>query len=395
MKKLRKFTICLCWFVFLTLVSSVPLLAADEKKVESDTTGKKISQIKIGDKGIIIKTQEGKEIEGESGKIILDEEGLIIAPESKETAAAQVNIKVGGSEVATIELEHGDMVKFGKDVTVDEDEKVNGDVVSIGGDVRVKGLVTGSAVSVGGNVFVFSTGIVETDAVSVGGDVIKEPGAIIKGQNVGLGFLPGRIWRFKSGPFLIQGVNFLFSIIMVLFLFFLGILILALAPKNVAKVKDKIRENMWKSGLIGFLGEILILPLFILLLITIIGIPVALLILPLAILLGMLLGYTSVSLIVGESLKENTNLKPQTQMMTLALGILAVQLLPLLSSFLKLFWGFFSPLALIFAIIGFLITYVVFTIGFGGAIQTLLGTRPKEKPAPTATPAPEQTSPQS
>jgi hypothetical protein len=285
------------------------------------------------------------------------------------------------------------MVRFGKDVTVDEGEKVNGDVVSIGGDIRVKGLVTGSAVSIGGNVFISSTGIVETDAVSVGGDVIKEPGAIIKGQNVGLGFLPGKIWRFNGGHYFFRGASFVFSIIKVLFFFFLGILVLALAPKNVAKVRDKIKENMWKSGLIGFLGEVLILPVFILLLITIIGIPVALLILPLAILLGMLLGYTSVSLIVGEKLKESTNLKPQTQLATLALGILAVESFSIFSSFLKMFWGFFSPLALILGIIGFLIIYVVFTIGFGGAIQTLLGTRPKEKPVPTTAPAPEQASP--
>ncbi len=392
MKKLRKLTMYLCLSLFLILTFSALLLASDEKKVESDTTGKRISQIKIGDKGIIIKTQEGKEIEGKPGKIILDEEGLIIAPEAEETTAAQVKIKMGGKEIATIELEHGDMVKFGKNVTVDEGERVNGDVVSIGGDVRVRGLVTGSAISIGGNVFISSTGIVETDAVSVGGDVIKEPGAIIKGQNVGLGFLPGKIWRINGGHYFFRGASFVFSIIKVLFFFFLGILVLALAPKNVVKIRDKIKENMWKSGLIGFLGEILILPLFILLLVTIIGIPVALLILPLAVLLGMLLGYTSVSLIVGESLKENTNLKPQTQMMTLALGILAVQFFSLFSSFLKIFWGFFSPLALILGIIGFLIVYVVFTIGFGGAIQTLLGTRPKEKPAPAA---PEQPSPQS
>lgn len=394
MEKHKKFSIYMSLLLSIILVFSVFVFAEDKKETKADTTGKRITQIKIGDKGIIIETQEGKELEGKPGKIILDEKGLIIAPEDIETTATQVKIKMGGKEVATIELEHGDMVKFGKDVRVDEGEKVKGDVVSIGGDVRVNGLVTGSAVSIGGNVFISSTGIVETDAVSVGGDVIKEPGAIIKGESVGLSFLPTHIWRLKSVPFLYNGAGFIFSIITVMFLFFLGILVLALAPKNVAKVKAKVKENMWKSGLIGFLGEILILPVFVLLLITIIGIPVALVILPLAILLGMLLGFTSVSLIVGENLKENTNLKPQTQMMTLALGILAVEFFFIFSSFLKLFWGGFLPLALIFAIIGFLITYVVFTIGFGGAIQTLLGTRPKEKPVPV-TPSPEQAPPQS
>ena len=163
--------------------------------------------------------------------------------------------------------------------------------------------------------------------------------------------------------------------------------------KNIEKIKDEVIHNPWKSTLIGFLGEILILPAFILLLITIIGIPVAILILPLFILIAMILGYASVSLIVGEKLKQNTNLKPQTQMLTLALGILAVEFMSLFASFLRIFCGLFSPLCLIFAILGFMITYVVFTIGFGGAILTLLGTRPKDKAAPI-TPTPEPVSPQ-
>jgi ABC-type multidrug transport system permease subunit len=107
----------------------------------------------------------------------------------------------------------------------------------------------------------------------------------------------------------------------------------------------------------------------------------------------MIMGYASVSLIVGEKLKQNTNLKPQTQMLTLALGVLAVEFMSLFASFLRIFCGLFSPLCVIFAILGFMITYVVFTIGFGGAILTLLGTRPKDKIAPT-TPTPEPVSPQ-
>jgi len=392
MERLKKLSIYLTLSLFLILVFSVSLWSSDEKETKPDTTRQKITQIKIGDEGIIIKTQEEKELKEKSGKIVLDEEGLIISPEAKETTT-QIKIKTR-EYTTTVELEHGDIVKFGKDITVDEGEKVNGDVVSIGGDVRVNGLVTGSAVSIGGNVFVSSIGIIETDAVSVGGDVTREPGAIIKGQRVGLSFLPRHISRSIAGPYFFRGASFLLSFFKVLFLFFLGIVVLALVPKNVQKIKDKITQNIWKSGLVGFLGEILILPAFILLLITVIGIPVALLILPLAILLGILLGYTGVSLLVGEKLKQNTNLKPQTQMMTLALGILAVEFFSLFSSFLKVFWGLFSPLAFVFAILGFLITYVVVTIGFGGAILTILGTRPKDEPVPP-TPASEPTPPQS
>jgi hypothetical protein len=55
--------------------------------------------------------------------------------------------------------------------------------------------------------------------------------------------------------------------------------------------------------------------------------------------------------------------------------------------FLRDFLWYILAFLCYFAILGFVITYVVFTIGFGGAILTLLGTRPKEKAA-TTTPHP-------
>src|SRR3989337_1843274 len=383
MKKINKSSTILILYLFLFFFSSANLHAQGKEKTAPDTTGQKITEIKIGDQGITIMTQEGKEIKEKPGEVVVGKEGIkITTTEPKETTTTEIKIKLGGKTATAVELNEGDIVKFGKDITVEEGEKIPGDVVCIGGGGYGKGTVEGSVVSIGGDVFLSSTGVIEKDATSIGGDVKKEPGAIIKGQTQGLSFLPGDFFGFHPITFWNRGIGFLFTLLMILFLFFLSIVALALVPKNVQKIKDEISRNAWKSALIGFLGEILILPVFILLLITIIGIPVAFLILPLFILIAMILGYTSVSLIVGEKLKQNTNLKPQTQMLTLALGILAVEFISLFASFLRIFCGLFSPLCLIFAILGFMITYVVFTIGFGGAILTLLGTRPKEKPVP-------------
>ena len=375
---------------FYLFLSSAYPQTSEKKKNSQDTTGQKITEIKIGDQGITIKTQEGKEIKEKSGAIVVGKEGIkVTATEPGETTHTEIKIELP-KHTTTVELNEGDIVKFGKDVTVEKGDTVSGDVVCIGGDVYVKGMVEGSVVSIGGDVFVSSTGVIEKDATSIGGDVNKEPGAIVRGQTQGLGFLPGRFFVFHPGAFWSRGIGFLITLLISLFLFFLSIISLALVPRNIQKIKDEVSRNAWKSALIGFLGEILILPAFILLVITIIGIPVAFLVLPLFILIAMILGFTGVSLIVGEKLKQNTNLKPQTQMLTLALGILAVEFLSLFANFLRIFCGLFSPLCVIFAILGFMITYVVFTIGFGGAILTLLGTRPKDKATPiTPTPAPE------
>jgi len=393
MKKTNKSSTVLILSFFLFLFFSVNLQAQVKKTTPPDTTGQKITEIKIGDQGITIKTQEGKEIKEKPGEVVAGrEESKITTTEPKETTHTEIKIKLP-KHTTTVELNEGDVVKFGKDVTVEKGDTVSGDVVCIGGNVDVKGTVEGSVVSIGGDVFVSSTGVIEKDATSIGGDVKKEPGAIVRGQTQGLSILPGRFFVFHPGAFWSRGIGFLFTLLMILFLFFLSIISLALVPRNIQKIKDEISRNAWKSALIGFLGEILILPAFILLLITIIGIPVALLILPLFILIAMILGYTSVSLIVGEKLKQNTNLKPQTPMLTLALGILAVEFMSIFANFLRIFCGIFSPLCVIFAILGFMITYVVFTIGFGGAILTLLGTRPKDKivlASPTPEPAPPQ-----
>ncbi|HVP35569.1 MAG TPA: hypothetical protein VMT04_01105 [Terriglobales bacterium] len=392
MKKYIKLSALFFLVFHLFLLSAYPQ-TSEKKKNPQDTTGQKITEIKIGDQGITIKTQEGKEIKEKTGAVVVGKEGVkITTTEPAETSHTEIKIQLP-KHTTTVELNEGDVVKFGRDITVEAGEKVPGDIVCIGGDVYVKGTVEGSVVSIGGDVFVSSTGVIEKDATSIGGDVKKEPGAIIRGQTQGLGFVPGRFLIFHPGAFWSRGIGFLITLLIILFTFFLSIISIALVPKNIQKIKEEVSRNVWKSALIGFLGEILILPAFILLIITIIGIPVAFLVLPLFILVAMILGFTSVSLIVGEKLKQNTNIKPQTQMLTLALGIFAIEFLWLFASFLRIFCGIFSPFCIIFAILGFVITYVVSTIGFGGAISTLLGTRPKDKPAPVV-PTPETVPPQ-
>jgi hypothetical protein len=373
-------------------------------KAKSDTTeiqkGKlpsKAAEIRIDQEGIRIRTEEGKELEV-GGKEI--EEGIIIDDES---------IKIGDLKIDLIELEelktierakkrakkvytvNHDIVKTGRDIVVEEYEEVCGDVVVIGGDVTVKGTVCENVIAVGGNVLVKSTGIIEGDAVGIGGDVETEPGAIIRGERVGvsfcrpipqvrhlLGFPTTTVIRFP--PFFggFGGLALFVRIIKIMLFLFLGIIVISIVPKNVTKVKDKIRQDFLKSALVGFVAQILILPIFILLIVTIIGIPVALLVEPLLILVALILGYTGVSYFIGEKLREGTSLKPETPMMTLVIGILAVECVLLLARVVGIFGHFILPFSWILTFIGWVIWYVAVTVGFGACILTRLGTRPKE-----------------
>jgi hypothetical protein len=281
---------------------------------------------------------------------------------------------------------------MGRDIVVEEYEKVDGDVVAVGGDVTVKGTIIGDVVAVGGDVFVDSTGVIEGDAVSIGGNVEKEPGAVIKGEKVGVSFLPKKLFKpipqvvfppahmFRFPPLFggFGGLALFARILKIMLLLFLGIVVISIVPKNVAKVKDKVRQDFLKSALVGFAGEILIIPVFLLLIVTIIGIPVAILVEPLLILAALILGYTGISYFIGEKLREGTSLKPESPMMTLVIGILVVESVLLLARVVGIFGHFLFAFSWILTFVGWMIWYVAITVGFGASILTRLGTRPKE-----------------
>ena len=388
--------------------------ASKKGEAKSDTTeikeGKlpsKAAEIRIDEEGIYFRTEEGKELQVAEEGIIFDEEGIKIGDlelgleELKELEIPRIEISAAekaekrARKVYTV---NRDIVKMGRDIVVEEYEEVEGDVVAVGGDVTVKGAVTGNVVAVGGEVFVASTGVVEGDAVSVGGDVEKETGAVIRGERVGISVFPKQFFRpfhprvfpsihiFRFPPLLggFHGLALFSRIVKIMLFLFLGIVVISIVPKNVAKVSDRIKQDFLKSALVGFVAEILILPIFILLIVTIIGIPVALLAEPLLILVALILGYTAVSYFIGQKLRESTSLKPDTPLMTLVIGILALESVLLLARVVGIFGNFLFAFSWILTFIGWMIWYVAVTVGFGASILTRLGTRPKEVKASEA-----------
>jgi hypothetical protein len=381
-------------------------------------------EIRISESEIYVRTKDGEEfLVGADGEIripTLDHKSYILRGEEPidEIILDDGKIKIGDEEFDLKNLESlealeklqrikiprvritprmrtGEGVfKMGSDVVVEEDESVDGDVVSLFGSVTVKGAVSGDAVAIGGDVDVQSTGMVEGNAVSIGGSVIKRGGAVVEGEKISVGFFRGQPLRISS-PFIanrfpVNTISFITRFFKILLLIFLGIVVISVAPKQTTKVKAKIEQNFLKSGLVGLLAQILILPIFILLIITIIGIPLALLLEPILILIALVLGYTAVCMFVGEKIKQHTSLRPDTRIMILIIGILAVELVPLTARMIGVFGGVFSPLVWIITVIGWLIGYVVITVGFGAAVMTRLGTRPKDTaPVPNKASPPE------
>ena len=373
-------------------------------------------EIRINEKEIYVRTEDGQEfLVGEDGEIRIptaDRKDYVLkGGEGLDQIVVEGGkIKIGDREIdltdlkglesldrlpriklprvpATPREQAGEGVfRMGSDVVVEEDESIDGDVVALWGNVIVKGVVSGDAVSIGRDVDVYPTGVVEGSAVSIGGNVTKRSGAVVEGEKVSVGFLRGQALRFP--PFVVTRVNvptvaLVARILKILLLIFVGIVVVSVAPRQVNKVQAGIKQNFLKSGLVGFLAEILVLPIFLLLIITIIGIPVALLVEPILILAALFLGYAGVCLFIGEKIREHTSLKPDTRIMTVIIGILAVESVPLAARAIGIFGNLFSPLTFIITLIGWLIGYVVITVGFGAAVLTRLGTRPKDvAPAP-------------
>jgi hypothetical protein len=386
-KNCRKIPVLI--LVFLVLSMALAFAVDEERVAEEEEPISKIDtvravEIRIGDEGIYIRTETGQELryrKGDIPDVDLELEAVPLLPALPPVERTRIRMPRVPSLFT--EIVRNDIVKAGSDIVVEENELVKGDVTALGGDVTIRGKVDGSVVAVGGDIMVTPTGEIEKDATSIGGDIRKEAGGLIRGQVVEVGFVPRDILRMPFRPVILRpgfsgGFALSALIFKILLLLFIGLVVFSVAPGHVGKVKAKLEKEMLKSGLVGFLGEVLILPIFVLLLITIIGIPVALLVQPLLILLAVVVGYTAASLYIGEKVKENTNIKPRTALLTLLLGIIVIELIPVVALLIGAAGGPGSAVRFILSLIYWALIYLILTIGFGAVILTRFGTRPKE-----------------
>jgi hypothetical protein len=75
-----------------------------------------------------------------------------------------------------------DVVRFGRDVTVNQGETLDGDVVVFGADGRIDGRVNGDVVVLGGRLTLGPNADVTGNAVTVAGTLSRDPGARVGGD---------------------------------------------------------------------------------------------------------------------------------------------------------------------------------------------------------------------
>jgi hypothetical protein len=307
--------------------------------------------------------------EGQHHKVITLKSGPRI--EVNKDKPGSINIQIGDEYYE----EGKDIVKFGESVEIDTGRIVEGDVVVIGGSLKICGTVKGDAVCMGGTLSVCSTGVIEGDAVSIGGTVVKEPNAKIMGDEVSMGnFVPG--WVFK-GPWPKYGLRFAgFTIF-----FMKALIVLLITWILVMVLSDRIRvvgDTAAKRPLASFgLGLVILLltPIaMVLLCITIIGIPVAIL-LPIGLVIIGFLGYTGIAYAFGRKLfgRGTDGIVRAT-----IVGVLILEAIPLVGKLLCIPGGPICIIGLPIRIVGFAVIACAIAMGLGAAVLSKLGQQPRK-----------------
>jgi len=340
---------------------------ADSLAVEEEY-GRKSSRIRIS----------GGEIEFDDGAVIrIDRDAIRISVEEALREAEEAIEEIEDLECEYHMIRRSDKVRLGEDVYVGRRELVNGDVVSVGGDVIIEGKVAGDAVAVFGDIRLEHTAVVNGEAVSVFGRLIEEPGSHVRGQSISIGpdFICGRLWEDSScPPFMFKrGWWSMASLVLMGILILISLLVAMVFRDGIGRVNAAVRGDVLKAWLFGLLTEVVLFVVTLILTITVIGIPLAVL-LWIVVGLACLWAFVGVSLRVGEAVSGNSA-GSRSKVGHVFVGALVLLLVPAIARILSIIGGMFWGPALGIRILGSLIVWFALTTGLGAVVMTRFGTR--------------------
>jgi uncharacterized RDD family membrane protein YckC len=278
-------------------------------------------------------------------------------------------------EVPAGETVKGDAVAVMGSVTVDGE--VMHDAVAVMGDNTINGTVHHDVVAVMGDMTLGPKAKVDGSVVCVGGEIHRDPGAVVGGevrvQPIGGHAFEGisNWWGqgLKHGRPLAIGAHLGWLWIVTAFSIAFYALLALIFPEKIRNCGDKLILEPGLAILAGVLGILALPVLFVLLCITIIGIPVALLVLPAGTLLVAMFGKGAIYGLVGRRLTGDRY--------HLAVAVM-------------LGAGLFVVLYLV-PILGLVLSLLVWFCGFGCAVLSIFGRAPKPAAvvaaAPTVPPA--------
>lgn len=289
----------------------------------------------------------------------------------------------------------GDLVVFGGNVTVEEDASLLGDLVVFGGTVVMDGVINGDIVVIGGQVRLGEQAVVNGDVATIGGQVQQAEGAVVSGDVVNnispqVQLPSGRIPPIVDVPnvHIPSVINTSFNpfweagrvLGSALIVSFLGVLASLFFQKQLDHASQAVVKQPLMTTSIGLLTiVVMIIAAF-----TIILLPVVLLgLIPLA--FAWLFGVISMGQEIGDRFARAIH-QDWTQVITTGVGTFV--LVVIVASIQSL-----NSLAPFLACITWVIPILVGLLAIGAVVITRFGTRPVQGPALTTYTPPADTGP--
>src|SRR5262245_59217271 len=204
--------------------------------------------------------------------IQIDDHGITVTRAAGDSDSSVTTL--GGDIDAGPVVVHGSgngIVRLFSDAVVGPGERVDGDVVAVFGSVRVEGEVEGVAVAVFGSLDLRRGAVVHGDAVAVGGALREGDGSRVEGQTIQVGFLPLTL-GLPGLPVVLTMITLTWLVTL-----FFGWLAAALFPARLARVAVTSSQRTAASLLLGIASGPLMCMAVLLLLVTVVGIPLAVL----------------------------------------------------------------------------------------------------------------------
>lgn len=285
-------------------------------------------------------------------------------------------------------LRKHEIIAFGEDKTIGTADSIRGDVFLILGDLVINGYVRGDITVLAGDLRIGAGGDVE-GKIDCLGTVTLDSGAHIWGDiKAGNLVTPlmDEYYDFR-GEFTEKKIGFSWKDIFVsltspVMIFYLLLVIICISsfililPRPVARIRYQIETGFIKCFLVGILLTIALFPLWLMIVITIIGIPVAILIFPFVVIGAYVLGAIGFTQFAGFELSRRTTLRYEGYLKTSLAGIGLIGS-PLI---LTIFFQFINvdPLTVPIFMIFMAIQLIMFTTGLGAVFFSRFGTRPQE-----------------
>lgn len=194
----------------------------------------------------------------------------------------------------------GNVVSFFGNISVQG--KVQGDVVAFFGKIHVEGAVSGDTVSIFGGITVEETGIVDGDAVAVLGYGLDNMGTIRQEEINILGFFSKNV----SIARMIFSLIFFLILSKQFFALVISLVTVMLFNERFDRMATGAQQEVGKKLLVGLLVYFGSFIGFAILVMTVIGVPLAFLLIP-AILILSFLGNTTIKVAIGRKISTYFN----------------------------------------------------------------------------------------